>query len=389
MAGYFAVGEFVEAEKFVDSWYRARVKQTPGRGSGGDTYEVEFPGFGASKNLVLPASKVRAIAGSSTRRQQAPASSRGATEEPRARLGSTLSRMRESRLVDEQSAEAVQPQQQQQQQQASQHPGSYQAGQPFARPAWPEEQPQPEKPQPSQYTNAAAASAERSARGAQASVDEVSKRLDKAEAAWEEREQFWMSALDDQTSKREALAGDLEAERERLAVEQQRTRDVSHELMSARTSLDELRNEFEDHKELFKAAVKPLQDAVPELQQDCAEIRTELALAADELGVHGEAQTSVKEIAMSVADALDRIEGMVVTLEGESDDQRDAIGALMDLLEKTMTVDDASELSDQITETIDQKHSQLAARCDEQVSALLIYQSPACSTDPLTIPTAV
>ena len=90
------------------------------------------------------------------------------------------------------------------------------------------------------------------------------------------------------------------------------------------------------------------QDAVPELQQDCAEIREELSLAADELGAHGEAQSTVNKAAETTAESLVRLESLLAGLEGESDDQRDAIGALMDLLEKTMTVDDASELSDQV-----------------------------------------
>ena len=56
-------------------------------------------------------------------------------------------------------------------------------------------------------------------------------------------------------------------------------------------------------------------------------------------------------------------------LQTESDDQREAIGALMDLLEKTMTVDDASELSDQIDEKIREEVERLSAKLAEQAEA--------------------
>jgi hypothetical protein len=377
----FAVGEWVEAEKFPGSFYRGKIKSQPS-GEDGE-YEVEFPGF--SQPRRLPPSLVRPQPGAAppraaraSRRATERRSAPGLSEPPRASISSTISRLRETDQAAPQ--EAAPPARVAQEEEPTSALASYRrpAARPEPEPYRPAAAPEPEE-RPVQPARPAVYAASRDggdslalsvAKEARAVADELARRLDEKEKAWAEREQWWEESLLAEEQQRVALEEALEAERERLAVEQQRGRDVAHDMLGARTQLDELRSDFQDHKDLFKAAVKPLQEAVPALQQETAALQEEMNLAGDEIAVLvGAAEQATAERAEHknlVQESETSVLGRLAKLQAESDDQRDAIGALMDLLEKTMTVDDASELHDQLSAAVRERAEELASRCDEQ-----------------------
>ena len=335
----------VEAEKWPGSWYRAKITAVVGDGA---SYDVEYTGL-AQLNARMPAAKVRGEAGAPA----APAPATAAPvrtksyldttpaaaplalsrREPRERVSDTLSRLRDGRARAASPPSALSD--------ASAHPSVGRR-----------------HPEEDRATVSALQDAYATAREARQATLELSQRMERREKAWDEREAHWGQTLEEERALRAALGEELAAERKRHAEEEQKAREVAHDMNTARQHIERLQDEFEDHKEIVTAAIKPLQASADEYGRTAEEVQ---ALAAELDTV--QKQLVEKETEAKVAqESFDR-------LQTESDDQREAIGALMDLLEKTMTVDDASELSDQIDEKIREEVERLSAKLAEQAEA--------------------
>eukprot|EP01043_Picozoa_sp_COSAG02_P023870 COSAG02_NODE_1287_length_13452_cov_16.608403_2_plen_2280_part_00 len=383
----YQVGDWVEAQKFEGSnWYQGRIRALPSGANG--VYEVEFSGW--PDPASVPPERLRQKLGArSTRAALRDTASRPVEQldtAPRSSVLSTISRLREKDQVEEQEQRRRSRQQQQQwrrQQQQQQQQDEYQgmaqqqhqeqemAQQPMEETLLAWQQPTarhgPEEPPTQQRVGYGASTSETLAltvaRDTRTAMDELARRLDASEKEWVEKERQWGESLRREEEQRMALAGELEAERQRSAAERESRRDEAHEVQATRALLDDVRSDYQDHKDLFQAAVRPLQEAVPVLQQETASLQEEMNLAADELSMLAESVTDLKSL---TGQSDETFQGGIAKLQAESDEQREAIGSLMDLLEKTMTVDDASELHEQLTTEIRDCADNLSARCEEQ-----------------------
>lgn len=337
----------MEAQKFDGSnWYQGKIRALPQGGDG--SYEVEFSGW--PDPVRVPPERVRPKPGARPTRTAMRAVER-LGDPPRSSVSSTISRLRENDQAAGQDQEQRHQQRGQQEEQQRVEE---------VLPAWQQPRHGPEERLTQQRTGYGASSSDalalKIAREAIDATTELRRRLEASEKDWAEKERQWGES-------RLALVQELETLRQGRAAEQQRGRDVAQDVQDTLALLDELRSDYQDHKELVQAAVSPLQEAVPLLQQETAALQEEMNLAADELGVLAETVADLKSLA---GESEETFKGGIAKLQADSNDQRDAIGSLMDLLEKTMTVDDASELHEQVSTAIRECAEELSARCDEQ-----------------------
>ena len=126
---------------------------------------------------------------------------------------------------------------------------------------------------------------------------------------------------------------------------------LNMEVSDANRRLGGLENALDADQERGKKHASAVVNIVEDFDRQKA--RTDGAMDA----LSGEVQQAVV--------ASQENERAIVEITADFSDQKEALNALMDMIEKTMTLDDANELIDELSGTVHERMTEQDARCGE------------------------